>query len=72
MPKTPIEMMLGGVQWIAVDPPDDISDLPYATHEGVLNLLGMDLKCYRLSTGQAIFDAEDMEKFFEMMESGSL
>ena len=64
MSKTPIEMMLEGVTWIArenVPPQDD--GIPYATHEGVLELMGVSMRVYRLSSGQAVVHADDMEQF---------
>jgi hypothetical protein len=66
MSKTPIEMMMDGVSWRAVDGGslDPDSDLPYVTHEGVLEIGGMSMRVYRISTGQAIINADDMRKFF--------
>ena len=63
--KTPIEMMLDGVVWKAAEqkPPSDGS--LHATHEGVLELFGKKMRCYRLSNGQAVFHAGDFEEFFE-------
>lgn len=39
------------------------SDLPYVTHEGVLEVMGSRLRCYRLSDGPTVFNAEDFEAF---------
>lgn len=62
---TPIDLMLDGVVWKALDGPTTASDdLPYATHEGVLELFGGSIRCYRLNDGRALFHADDMEKFF--------
>lgn len=47
-----------------IDNPKPSGDLPYATHSGVLHIFGVDLKVFRLSTGQAIIDADDLERFF--------
>jgi hypothetical protein len=41
-------------------------ELPYATHEGVLSICGIRLHCYRLNTGMAVFDADDVKRFFGM------
>lgn len=46
--KTPIEMMLEGVQWKAADA-DQLAcehedGLPYATHEGTLEIMGHSLR----------------------------
>jgi hypothetical protein len=51
MPKTPIDMVMDGVEWIPVAgrvvPQDD--DIPYVTHEGLLDFCGLELKVYTLS-----------------------
>lgn len=39
--------------------------LPYPTHSGVLEIVGRKLRCYRLNTGEAIFDADDFNAFLE-------
>ena len=63
--KTPIEMLLDGVTWQQAERQPDIPDgLPWATHEGVLEIAGNKLRCYRLSDGRAIFNAEDIHAFF--------
>ena len=66
--KSPIEMMLDGVQWVPAgerpDGPDNHDGLPYATHEGVLDIMGHKMRCYRLNNGQAVFSADDVEAFF--------
>ena len=66
--KTPIEMILDGVAWVASGDKAPIdSDLPFVTHSGVLQIGDHSLKCFRLSNGQTVFDAEDFERFFEGM-----
>jgi hypothetical protein len=68
--KTPIEMILDGVEWVAAEgdaPTNGANDLPYATHSGVLQIGEHSLKCFRLSDGQSVFDAEDFERFFDGM-----
>lgn len=67
MSKTPIEMMLDGVTWVETEAhtaaaPDD--GIPYATHSGVFEVLGHKLRCYRLSDGKAVFNADDFEQMF--------
>lgn len=70
MPKTPIDMMMDGVEWIPVKgrivPQTD--DIPYVTHEGVLDLLGIELKVYTLSDRTRIIDAESLNELFGLME----
>lgn len=67
----PIEMMLEGVTWVPVTPqPRDFAThgaddgIPYATHEGILDLFGIEMRCFRLSDGKAVIDAESVEKLF--------
>jgi hypothetical protein len=57
--KTPNE-----VEWRDLPPPKESDNLPFATHEGVLNVLGKSIRCYRLSNGMTVFSAEDLEKFW--------
>jgi hypothetical protein len=63
---TPIEQMMDGLDWIPVDGAcaGGDTDLPYATHSGVLKIGAMELRCYRLNTGMAVFEADDVNKFF--------
>lgn len=68
MPKTPIEMMLDGTEWIPIpeaseDTASD-NDIPFATHSGVLEFGGEPLRVYRLSDGRAVIDCDDFERFF--------
>ena len=55
MNKQPLEFMLDQVEWKEIEMPATDGDLPYATHEGVLTILGIALRVYRLNTGQRIF-----------------
>lgn len=66
MSKLPIDALLDQAEWVEVvrDGPPTESDLPYATHSGVLRIGTCELKCYRLNTGEAIFDADDLIRFF--------
>lgn len=69
MSKPPIELMLDGVQWVEnTFPPNHEENIPWATHEGVLEILGTKLRCYRLSTGQAVFNADDINALFGVVE----
>jgi hypothetical protein len=61
MPDIPT--MLANVKWQATDVVPQTDDLPYATHSGVFEIMGHKLRCYRLNTGQAIFDADDFQEF---------
>lgn len=63
MSKTPIEMMLDGVTWVQNPNESTHEDgLPYATHSGIWNFMGQEIRVYRLNTGQAIIHADDFGK----------
>jgi hypothetical protein len=62
--KTPIEMMFDGVQWIAIENPQEDELLPYATHTGKLEIMGVEIVCFRLSDGQALIAPESMAALF--------
>jgi hypothetical protein len=60
--RTPIETMIDGVV-AEILPPDTAAErekeyretgTPYATHSGVLKIGDLELKVYRLNTGQSI------------------
>lgn len=61
---TAIEMVLETVEWKATGATTDDDGIPVATHEGVLEIGGHKLRCYRLSNGQAVFHADDVHEFF--------
>lgn len=68
--KSPIEEMMDRLDWEAIEQnakPD--GSLPYATHTGVLKIGDFEIRCYRLSDGKAIVDAEDFNKFFDLASS---
>jgi hypothetical protein len=75
--KSAIEQVLDQVDWTPVERTVQEQqkcaggagagdELPYATHEGVLSICGIRLRCYRLNTGMAVFDADDVKRFFGM------
>lgn len=66
MDKTLIDLMLDKINWIQYEDEErHNSELPYATHSGVLKIGDIELKCYRLNNGMAVFDADDIENFFD-------
>lgn len=67
MTKTPFDQLLDeGVEWTPTgNKATPGSELPYATHSGVLTVMGHQFKCFRLNTGEAVFDAEDVRAFFD-------
>jgi len=63
--KRPIDMVLDQLTWVPlVNGPDPDSTLPYATHEGVLDIMGHKLRCYQLNTGKRVFAEKDFLAFF--------
>lgn len=64
MGKPPVEMMLDRLTWVAMPTTPEVHDIPYATHSAELEMAGKRLRCYQLSNGMRIFDAEDVEAFF--------
>lgn len=63
-------MMLDNVKWEPIPPPDIIQneDVPYATHKGTVDVLGCILRCYQLSDGRRVIDADDVHSFFSPKE----
>ena len=56
--------LLDQVAWTPMPPADDAEPgLPYATHEGVLDLPGLGrVPVYQLNTGERVFDGETLER----------
>lgn len=63
--KQPIDLILDEVAWVEI-PSDGNSDgeLPFATHEGILNLGEVTLRVYQLNDGRRIIDCDDLDAFF--------
>ena len=65
--KTPMDALLNAVEWQKVEQSEYIGiadDLPWVTHSGILNIGSASFRCYQLSDGTRILDAEDVEEFF--------
>lgn len=66
--KTPIDKLMDDVKWTPVEIViDDILPghvAPFATHTGELVIGDIRLKCWRLSTGQAVIDPDALENLF--------
>lgn len=61
----PEDVITDAIEWQDVDPPDDVSgDTPYTVKRGVLRIDESELRCYVLSDGQRMFNAEDVAQFF--------
>jgi hypothetical protein len=63
MAKSSMDALLDRVEWREVTCARVLDDTPYVTHEGVLTLVGdARLRCYQLSDGRRILDANDVEE----------
>ncbi|PPC95208.1 MAG: hypothetical protein CTY33_00180 [Methylotenera sp.] len=62
---TPVEKLLESVAWEPLDNNGAETDLPHATHSGVLEINGLKLRCYTLNDGRRIFDAEDINALLD-------
>lgn len=45
------------------------TDLPHSVWSGSFRIFGVDVKCHRLSDGQAIIEADSMAELIEAMEA---
>lgn len=62
--KAPIERLLDEIEWTPAPPPDTKDDdVSYVTHSGILELGSVKFRCYQLSDGRRILDAEDVNTF---------
>jgi hypothetical protein len=59
MGKSPIETMMDFVYWKPV-----ANNLPFVTHEGVLQIGDVSMRVYQLSDGRRVIPSEDIERFF--------
>lgn len=62
--EKPIDRIMRMVEWKALPMPTGEVDLPFATHEGVLDIGGFQFRAYQLNTGQRILNYEDVVAFF--------
>jgi hypothetical protein len=67
--ELPIDLMMKTVEWEAVtDYQKSDDELPSVTHNGVLTIDGISIRCYQLDSGIAVFDADDIESLFRTDE----
>lgn len=67
---TPLEQMLDAVEWAELPiVVESGAALPYATHKGVLKILDGEFTVYQLNDGRRVFDAADIETFFNLDEA---
>lgn len=62
--KTPIEILMEKVDWKETKLNMEHSDIPFATHEGILKIGKFNFRAYRLSNGKRVIQAEDVHGFF--------
>jgi hypothetical protein len=69
-----LTFLLAQVRWTPVPQADDAAQdptQPYATHEGILDLPGLGcVPCYRLNTGEPVFDLEVLEQLLGLAATG--
>lgn len=64
-----MDYILDGVQWEqVVGTQGNSDDLPWVTHQGIFDFAGVRLRCYQLSDGRRVFDADDVEAAFGVHE----
>jgi hypothetical protein len=58
---TPIERLMQAVEMTPLphSDPAETSELPYATHEGYLQIGDISIRCYQLNDGRRLIDAND-------------
>jgi hypothetical protein len=57
--------LFGEIEWKELPAPEHGEDgLPYATHEGTMQIGGVELRVYQLSDGQRVIDVDDAAKLF--------
>lgn len=64
MTKPPIEMMFDGVEWIPIEGVRHAEDILHATHEGVLHIGEIEVRCFMLSNGQRVIDGDSIAMVF--------
>ena len=68
MAKTPVEALLDSLAWEPIpEHPGCVEtggSLPVATHVSVLSIGGFPFRCYQLSNGERVFNADDVREFF--------
>ncbi len=70
--KTSVDVMLDAVDWQEITGGDDRrpedKGIPIATHQGVLDFLGMKIKVFQLEDGRRLLDADDVHRLLGMLE----
>ena len=66
MSTTPIEQMLDEIDYKPVEAPITNCGLPYATHEGILNIFNIEIKVSVLNDGRRIISEDDINRLFNL------
>lgn len=61
---TPIDAAMNALIWNPIPGAKQAGILPVATHEAVMHIGGHSIRCYVLSDGQRVLNADDVEAFF--------
>jgi hypothetical protein len=59
-----IESILDEIEWQALNNSAAEDDLPYATHQGVLQFGEFKFTVYQLNDGRRVIDSKDLDEFF--------
>lgn len=60
----PINLLLDQVEWKPIERSGELPEGRYATHEGVLRIEGIELRCCILNDGERVFLVDDVMEFF--------
>lgn len=66
-----MDRLLDAVEWHELPPPEDKAQDGYATYQGVLVIGDATFRCYVLSDGRRLIDADDVQKFLGLWEPAS-
>ena len=65
--KFPIDILLDAIQWEPIheiqDDDPEKSDLPRATHRGILKIGELELDVYQLDNGQRLISKESLDRW---------
>lgn len=65
-------MMLESATWTPIEPQPIADGSLYVTHSGALTMEGLTLKCWQLSNGTRMLDAQSVAQFFGFGSTGEL
>jgi len=61
-----MDTLLDKIDWFEIyfENPPPADGLPVATHKGMLRFGAIELRCYQLSDGRRVFNADDIHRVF--------